>query len=308
MAPIFSSPSTRCDRRKAGAAAPRSGSPSRRGRSTAARSACPLPASLVTAKPGLAPWGPRSMPATSRTARARSAAWRSQQRHQPPTAAARICPLLDARHDLRCLSFRRRSPRHDQGATRQWTNPYSNWLIGQNAWTDGLWVSAFGAIPGVVRIPLHRIAAHGGLGIVLAHQNRGSAPCTARPSPGVEKCRIRIDDPGRVRRTGARGTGAAYELSRRQKDQAFRRAVTTRRETADGDRPGFAAGTQAGEGPKVAPGRRQVRIRAPRRRCRRTGQLCRRPASSHPHATTHNPLKPLNAQLFAGQILTAARC
>ena len=96
----------------------------------------------------------------------------------------------------------------------------------------------------VGRIPPHRVAAHGGLGIVLARQNRGSSPCAARPRPNTEKLRIRIDDPGRVHRTSARGTGAACDLSRRPKDQAFRRAITIPRETADDDRPGFAAGTQ----------------------------------------------------------------
>ena len=57
----------------------------------------------------------------------------------------------------------------------------------------------------------------------------------------IEKLRIRIDDPGRVRPTGARGTAAACDLSRRPKDQAFRRAVTIRCGIADDDRPGFAA-------------------------------------------------------------------
>ena len=53
-------------------------------------------------------------------------------------------------------------------------------------------------------------------------------------------------------------TGAACDLSRCQKDQAFRRAVTIRRETVDDDRPGFAAGTQDGESPITASGRRKA--------------------------------------------------
>ena len=115
------------------------------------------------------------------------------------------------------------------------------------------------------RIPLHRVAAHGGPGIVLARQDRGSAPCAARPRLIVEKLRIRIDDPRRVHRTGARGIGAACDLSRHPKDRAFRRAVTIRRETADKDRPGFAAGTQAGSRPaplRVTVAGRPVRLTA----------------------------------------------
>ena len=43
------------------------------------------------------------------------------------------------------------------------------------------------------------------------------------------------------------------------------RVHPTGRETADDDRPGFAAGRQAGENPSVAPDRRRARNRAFRR-------------------------------------------
>ena len=57
---------------------------------------------------------------------------------------------------------------------------------------------------------------------------------------------IRFDDPICARPSSTRVTGATCNPSRRPKDQAFRRAVTTRRETADHNRLGFVAGRPTG--------------------------------------------------------------
>ena len=100
----------------------------------------------------------------------------------------------------------------------------------------------------VGQILLHGAAAHGDLDIVPARRNGVSAPCAARPSPGIEKFRIRFDDPVRVHRLGARGTEAIRNPLRRPKYWEIRQAVAIRRETADDNRSDFGAGTQGGCG------------------------------------------------------------
>ena len=102
----------------------------------------------------------------------------------------------------------------------------------------------------VGQILLHGAAAHGGLDIVPARRNGVSAPCAARPSPGIEKFRIRFDDPVRVHRLGTRGIRAIRNPLRRPKDREIRQAVAIRRETADDNRSGFGAGTQAEHDPE----------------------------------------------------------
>ena len=97
----------------------------------------------------------------------------------------------------------------------------------------------------VGQILLRGAAAHGGLDIVSARRNGVSAPNAARPSPGIEKFRIRFDDPVRVHRLGARGIRAIRNPLRRPKEWEIRQAVTILRETADDNRSGFGAGTQA---------------------------------------------------------------
>ena len=96
------------------------------------------------------------------------------------------------------------------------------------------------------RTPPHCVAAHGGLEIVPALRHGVSEPCAACPGPGIEKLRIRFDDPGRVHRSGARGTGAINNPSRRPEDRGNSRTLAIRRETEDDSFSGFAAGTQAG--------------------------------------------------------------
>ena len=84
------------------------------------------------------------------------------------------------------------------------------------------------------------------LKVASIRQNGVSTPGDAPPCPGVENLRIRIDDPGPAPPAGAFGTGAIHKSSRRLKGRVIRRVVAIRRENADGDRPAFAAGTQAG--------------------------------------------------------------
>ena len=95
----------------------------------------------------------------------------------------------------------------------------------------------------------HGAAAHGGPDIVPARRNGVSAPCAARPGPGIEKLRIRFDDPVRVHSSGGHGIRAIRNPLRRPKDRGIRQAVAIRRETADDNRSDFGAGTQGREGP-----------------------------------------------------------
>ena len=96
----------------------------------------------------------------------------------------------------------------------------------------------------VGQILLCGAAAHGGLDIVSARRNGVSAPYAARPSPGIEKFRIRFDDPVRVHRLGARGIRAIRNPLRRPKEWEIRQAAAIRRETADDNRSDFGAGIQ----------------------------------------------------------------
>ena len=82
--------------------------------------------------------------------------------------------------------------------------------------------------------------------VVSARRNSPMPPCAACPGPGIEKLSIRFDDPGRLHRSGFRGPGASGNPSKCQEDRGNRRALAIRREVTDGNRPGFAAGTQGG--------------------------------------------------------------
>lgn len=98
-----------------------------------------------------------------------------------------------------------------------------------------------------------------GLDIVSARRNRVSAPGAARPGSSIDYFRSRIDDPVWNRSSNVGSTGATRNLSRRLVYRGIRRAVAIHRETGRVNRPGFAAGTQAGEGPSTAPSNRRAR-------------------------------------------------
>ena len=100
----------------------------------------------------------------------------------------------------------------------------------------------FGAIP-VGRILLHGAAAHGRLDVVSASRNGPSPTYAAYPSPAIEKFDIRFDDPVRVHRFSARGTGAIHALSRHQKNresvEPLRPAARPKTSTAPTLGPGY---------------------------------------------------------------------
>ena len=118
----------------------------------------------------------------------------------------------------------------------------------------------------VGQILLRGTPAPGRLEIVAARRNGAFAPCAARPSPGIEKFRIRFDDPVGVHPSRPRGMRAIHDPPRRPKDREIRQAVAILRETADDNHPDFGAGTQAEGGSSTAPGRRQAGKRVRRRR------------------------------------------
>ena len=119
-----------------------------------------------------------------------------------------------------------------------------------------------GALPNQLAIPAvatRRIFLWGDWNCLsAAHRNGVSAPCAARPRPGIEKFRIRFDDPARVHRSGARGTGAVRNPLRRPKDRGIRQAVATHRETGDGNRPTLGPGHKLGAVPGVSTGCRRA--------------------------------------------------
>ena len=79
------------------------------------------------------------------------------------------------------------------------------------------------------------------------------------PVPSVEYFWIRFDDPLRVHPSGVQATKAIPKPSRRSKLRENRQPAAIRRETADDNRPGIAAGTQGASCPARPTGAQDAR-------------------------------------------------
>ena len=109
-------------------------------------------------------------------------------------------------------AIRRRHARRPPSARRQIRPCLDRPFEKRVSWSAGFGQFAAG------RVLPHRDAPHGGPDIVSARRNGLSVPCAARRRPGIEKFRLRFDDPVRAHRSDSRGTGRTLNPSKRPQD------------------------------------------------------------------------------------------